>query len=296
MLDFKKIYARFKINAYFIIMLLICIIVGYIREILILFILVIIHESCHIIFAKVYGLKVKNIEIFPFGGVARIDNLDYVGTSKEILIYIAGPLFNLLAAMLLFFFSMWGITIPYQNYLMNVNLVLGLFNLLPGMPLDGGRILRAVLCYFIGFKKAAKTSVISGKIISVILFICGIFSLVFGKPEISLLIMPFFIFLSANKEENTIMFVIIKDIINKKKHLKSRTVMEAKELCVMEEASISEILKYFDCNKYHLIFIIDNSMKIEGVLTETEIFDNLSLDSEDLSIGELYSKVKKNSI
>lgn len=294
--DLKKIYARFKINIYFIIMLFVCIIIGYMKEVLILFSLVIMHELCHIVLAYIYGLKVKNIEIFPFGGVARIDNLDYIGTSKEIIINIAGPLFNLLAAMFLFFFSIWGIVIPYHDYLINVNLVLGLFNLLPGMPLDGGRIFRAVLCYFIGFKKAAKAAVITGKLISCLLFVCGIFSLILGKLEISLFIMPFFIFLSANKEENTIMFVIIKDIINKKKHLKSIKVMEARELCVLEDASINEILKYFDCNKYHLIFIIDKSMKIEGVLTETEIFDNLSLDFEDLSIGELNNKIKKNKI
>jgi stage IV sporulation protein FB len=277
-------------------MLLVCVIIGYVSEILILFLFVLIHEFCHIILARVYKLKVKNIELFPFGGVARIDNLDYVGTSKEIVITIAGPLFNLLAAMLLFFLTVWGISVPYQDYIINVNLTLGIFNLLPGMPLDGGRILRALLCYFIGFKKAAKASIISGKIISGILFICGIFSLVYGKLEISLLVMPFFIFLSANKEENTIMFIIIKDIINKKKHLKSKRVMEARELCVYEDTSISEILKYFDYNKYHLIFILGKSLKVEGILTESEIFDNLSLDFEDLSIGELNNKIKKNSI
>lgn len=291
--DFRRVFSRFKINRYFIILLIICLLAGYQEEILLLFTFVLLHELCHVIAAKIYKLKLYNIEIFPFGGVARIDNLEDIGTFKEIVITIAGPLFNLTTAMVLFFLNMYGITVPFHDYLLRMNVLLAFFNLLPGMPLDGGRIIKAVLKYFVGYKKAVKAAIMSGKVIAGILFSCGIIVWISGKPDINLLIMPFFLFISAAKEESAAMFTIIKDFINKKQHFKNSRIMEAKELCVYKDTSVTEVLKYFDLGRYHIIMVIGDDMKIESVMTESEVFDNLTLDLGEATIGELSKKIKK---
>ena len=292
MLDFKKVLSRFKVNRYFIIFLIVCTISGYFKETLILFTFVILHELCHVVFALIFKLKIKNIEIFPFGGVARIDNLDYTDTLKEVVITIAGPLFNIITAIFLFILNKSGVNIPYYNYIFEINLSLAAFNLLPGMPLDGGRVLRAILSYYTGYKKATRTAVLCGKIIAIIIFVYGIFSILSGSVNISLLVMPFFIFISASREENAIMFMIIKDIINKKQYIKSKGIMETVQLCVFEDVSVREILKYFEFKKYHTILVINNNMKAERLLTESEIIDNLMLDGNDITFRQLCEIIK----
>lgn len=266
---------------------------GYYVEMFLLFLFVLLHELCHVMIARIYKLKVRSIELFPFGGVARIEELDYAGVFRSIAITAAGPLFNLASALLLFLLKMNKIYIPLQDYMIDANLVLGLFNMLPGMPLDGGRIVRSVLSCFIGYKKSVIAAAALGKIIAVTIFLCGILLLFYGKPDISLLVMPFFIFITADREENSVMFIIIRDIVNKKNRIKNRKVMETLELCVYEDTYISEILKYFDFNKFHIFFVIDRAMGIEGVITETQIFDNLSAGPGDITIGELCNNIKK---
>lgn len=292
MFDFKKVLSRFKVNRYFIVFFILCIITGYFKEILILFTFVILHELCHIFFALIFKLKVKNIEIFPFGGVARIDNLDYADTLKEVVITIAGPLFNITTAIFLFILNKSGVSIPYYSYIFEINISLTAFNLLPGLPLDGGRVLRAILSYYTGYKKATRTAVICGKIIAIILFIYGVFSIFLGSVNVSLLVIPFFIFISASREENVLMFMIIKDIINKKQYIKSKGIMETVQLCVFEDVSVREILKYFEFRKYHTILVINNNMKAERLLTESEIIDNLMLDGNDITFGQLCKIIK----
>lgn len=292
MLDFKKVLSRFKVNKYFIILLIVCLIIGYSKQVILLFLFVILHEMSHLLFAKIYKLKINNIEIFPFGGVARIDNLDNAGVFIDIVITIAGPLFNLATAMVLFFLKTKGIMV--DEYLITVNLTLGLFNLLPGMPLDGGRILRALLSYFVGFKKAFKATIVSGKIIAVIIFSLGLLLLIYERIEVSLLTMPFFLYISAKKEQNAGMFVIIKDIINKGQRFKHTGVMEGRDLCVYHNTNVCDILKYFDYDKYHIIFVIGENMGVECILTESEVFDNLSAGLEDTTIGELCERIKSS--
>lgn len=296
MLDFKKVFTRFKVNKYFIVLIIAGFVAGYLKEILMLFIFVLLHELCHVISALVFKLEIKSIEIFPFGGVARVDNLNYIGTIKEIIITIAGPLFNLTIAIFLFFLQRSGVNIPDYSYIMEINISLAVFNMLPGIPLDGVRILRAVLGYFAGLRKATRTAIICGKLLAIVLFFCGIFCVLIGNINISLLIVPFFIFVSASREENAFIFMIVKDIIYKKEYMKKRGVMETVQICVLEDVSVREILKYFEFNRYHIITVINNKMKVLALLTESEILDNLILNDDDITFAELCKILKGNKV
>jgi len=106
------------------------------------------HELTHSFVAIARGLEVKGITLFIFGGVSSIE-MDAEGASDEFLVSIVGPLSSLLLAGVFWFL---GRAIPPETplgaifgYLVLINVLLALFNLLPGFPLDGGRVLRAVL-------------------------------------------------------------------------------------------------------------------------------------------------------
>ncbi len=115
---------------------------------ILLFASVLLHELSHSLVAISRGLSVKEIDLFIFGGVAMIEE-EAPDPKSEFLIAIAGPIASFLIG---FFFFLIAYYYPHDdlfngvvNYLMIVNFILGFFNLVPAYPLDGGRVLRALL-------------------------------------------------------------------------------------------------------------------------------------------------------
>jgi len=116
---------------------------------LLLFISVLLHELCHSIVAQARGLSVKSITLFIFGGVSNIAS-ESEDPQDEFLIAVVGPVSSLALAGL---FWVGAQLVPNDtspldallHYLFTVNLMLAVFNILPGFPLDGGRVLRAIL-------------------------------------------------------------------------------------------------------------------------------------------------------
>src|SRR2546422_4800968 len=117
---------------------------------LLLFGSVLVHELSHALLARRAGIAVPRIRLFLFGGVSEMAS-EPQSPSAEVRIAAAGPLTSFGLAALFFALSLTGLpSIVYggrnvTDYLAGINLLLGLFNLLPGFPLDGGRILRAWL-------------------------------------------------------------------------------------------------------------------------------------------------------
>jgi Zn-dependent protease len=115
---------------------------------LLLFVSVLLHELAHAIAARGYGIPVSGITLHVFGGVSQLER-EPPRPGVEVVVAIVGPLTSFALAALL---GLAGALVPLQpgalaivRYLTLVNLVVGVFNLLPGFPLDGGRLLRAVL-------------------------------------------------------------------------------------------------------------------------------------------------------
>ncbi len=149
-------------------------------SVILLFVSVLLHELSHSVVAKIRKIKVDSITLFFFGGVASIDDED-MKASSEFLMSLAGPLFSLLLFGIFYLIhalngnSFWT-AITY--YLYHINLILALFNLVPGYPLDGGRAFRAVLYgYYKDIKKATKIAVLGGRFFAIFLIIAGIINI-----------------------------------------------------------------------------------------------------------------------
>jgi Zn-dependent protease len=139
-----------------------------------LFVCVLIHELTHSITSRRNGIAVKKIILYPFGGGSVID-FEKVKPETEFRISIVGPISSLLLA------ALFGIAAIYApagmirytlQLLFLLNIFLGVFNLLPWLPLDGGRALRSYLQETRGYYDATRTAVLISNIISV-LFIVG---------------------------------------------------------------------------------------------------------------------------
>ncbi len=166
---------------------------------------VILHELGHALVAKRYGVRTIEIVMFPIGGVARLDRMP--GAREEFWIAIAGPLVNFVIAAGLFgSLAASGDLPPLSAALVAAddtlahriavgNLVLGLFNLLPAFPMDGGRILRSLLARFKSEDEATRTAARAGQMLAIAM---GLFGLLGGN--FFLMFIAFFVYLGAAQE------------------------------------------------------------------------------------------------
>lgn len=152
---------------------------------LLLFCSVLAHELAHSLVARARGLSVKNITLFIFGGVSTIEG-EPTHPGIEFQMAFVGPLASLLIGGLALglFWIIGKSTSPLAailGYLAVTNLLLGLFNLLPGFPLDGGRVLRAIVWKISGSAlKATRVAAFVGQLIAYLLIFGGIWLIIRG--------------------------------------------------------------------------------------------------------------------
>ncbi|KAA3623570.1 MAG: site-2 protease family protein, partial [Proteobacteria bacterium] len=147
--------------------------------IVVLFACVVLHEFGHALTARHYGIKTRDITLLPIGGVASMESMPK-NPRHEIAVAIAGPMVNFVIALVIYMFlpadpqnainlsseeqagDLIG-QLTFGERLVFVNLVLGIFNLLPAFPMDGGRVLRAFLSFFLPPVRATRTAATVGQ-------------------------------------------------------------------------------------------------------------------------------------
>ncbi|MDO8536052.1 MAG: site-2 protease family protein [Candidatus Omnitrophota bacterium] len=172
------------------------------------FCFVTLHEVCHSLMARYYGIEVREITLLPIGGVASMSSMPEK-PSQEFFISIVGPLFNI-AVIVIFYNPMksllgpeilfyrplstatWPLTFAYLYW---INLMLAVFNLIPAFPMDGGRILRSILAGRIGYAKATKFAVILGHVFAIGFAYFGIVN-----ANVVLIAIAIFIYMAASNE------------------------------------------------------------------------------------------------
>jgi Zn-dependent protease len=169
-----------------------------------LFAFVLLHELGHSLVAQRFGVRVISITLLPIGGLAATGSLPR-HPSQEILIALAGPAVNIVIAAILGTglylagtpFDLQGSGAgPFFSYLFSANIMLALFNLLPAFPLDGGRVLRALMVNRLPYLIATRRAVLVGNVIAVLFFVLGLWQPTF----IMLSFIAAFIFFSGRRE------------------------------------------------------------------------------------------------
>ncbi|MBF6612512.1 MAG: site-2 protease family protein [Chloroflexi bacterium] len=150
---------------------------------LLLFVSVLLHELSHSFVARAMGLPVRDITLFIFGGASNIER-EPERARDEFLVAVVGPLTSLALAFLFFVLgqtvtsaSQLGLsTLAVLHDLAYINLILGLFNLVPGFPLDGGRVLRSIIWAISGnFKTATRIAGFVGQLVAYAFIFWGVF-------------------------------------------------------------------------------------------------------------------------
>ena len=146
---------KIKFNNLTLYLLLIALLSGYIKNALIILFIILFHECGHIFITILLGYKIKSIELFPFGGITKIDKYLNTPIYYDLLIAIFGVIFQSII------FFLGKINIIQNEMLLSYNKTIMLFNLLPIIPLDGSKILFEVYNLFFDYNKALKYYVIT---------------------------------------------------------------------------------------------------------------------------------------
>src|SRR5262249_12181895 len=152
---------------------------------LLLFTCVVAHEFGHIFTARAFGVSTPDVTLLPIGGVARLERIPEE-PYQEFLIAIAGPLVNIAIALVLLAFAgarldagalaaVESTKISLIDRLADVNLFLAVFNMIPAFPMDGGRVLRALLASRLGFVRATEIAAYVGQGLAFVLGFAGLF-------------------------------------------------------------------------------------------------------------------------
>ncbi|MCK9918496.1 site-2 protease family protein [Microbacteriaceae bacterium K1510] len=176
--------------------------------IVLVFLCVLLHEFGHIFTARAFGVQTPYVTLLPIGGVAQLERIPEE-PGQEFLIAIAGPLVNVAITLVLIVAfgadlqlsaatSVDNTTIPLVNRLAAVNLFLALFNLIPAFPMDGGRVLRALLASRFGYVRATGIAASIGQFVAFVLGFVGLLA----NPI--LIFIAIFVYLAAASEAHMV--------------------------------------------------------------------------------------------
>lgn len=261
---FKGIYIHFLTVAMF----SVCFITGKLETLFITYFIMFIHELSHLLAATAIGLKPSHIAFYPFGVNLKLKNRLVCSLADEIILYMAGPLANIIMAVgaKIFFKDFFW----YEDFYFK-NIMLSIVNLLPIIPLDGGVIIKKIIGWRIGYKRSATVM----RIISFVMIAMGIV----GLYKINMLrynfsVYFFLVFLGGNlftaKEKYNI--DVLKELVFSDERIKKR---KTRVLVAETGENLREVLKDFTNTHYNIVCFIGKNGEIKKIMSQREVINTL---------------------
>ncbi|EJO5346435.1 M50 family metallopeptidase [Clostridium botulinum] len=265
-----------KINKYFIPYVVLLFYLGYKGSFLLSICVVFVHELIHYVTARYLGFTGFNIEIYPLGLSLKLDKLENANFKEDLLISLSAPVTNIFFAIIF--------CIAYREFnnvnlylLYKSNLIIGLFNFMPALPLDGGRILRDLLCFKTFYRKANEITINISIAISVFFMLVYIFLFMKGYNNFNLGIISLFIIGISLKEKERVAYIIMRHIVKKRYKFIKKGYIENQNVSVHSENTLLKTLSLIDKNKYSIFTVLDDNMEIVDILYENEILEALKI-------------------
>ncbi|ODA40178.1 M50 family metallopeptidase [Desulfosporosinus sp. BG] len=280
-----------RIHPSFLLVLVVYGVLGLVAQALLVFSLVLGHELAHLLTARAYGFKVVGLELFPIGGAAYCDDLFEGRKLEESVMALAGPAFNvalLFGAQVLRWNGLW--TGELANDFVRYNFWLAAFNLIPVLPLDGGRVLRAFCAEAFGFVRTTKFLAKSGQWLGVLFALYGIILWSQGKfteGSLTFMILGGFFWFAGSKEISAAHITFLRQLTRKKEELVKRGLMRSKWLTVHRSTPLVRIVEEFTPDRYAMVSLTNEEMGLGKILTETDVVEGMMREGIRFPVGKL---------
>ena len=258
---------KYKIHPLFVLYLIFLIFIGQYESLLVYFFVVCIHEFAHSSVAKKLGYKLEKLTLMPYG-VCLNYNTNFFSPNDEILIAISGPFVNFFLSILCFA-SWWiyPILMPYFQLFCYANIVLFVFNLLPCYPLDGGRVLSAIITKKFDKKVAIKICVVLNVCISLVFTFAFVLGLFFGVINTNLLIIALFLFVGILEPQKSTSYNYLSINVNRKKNLCGKQI---KFTFVRSSEKIYKLISKMSKHKFNVFYVVFDDDHIK-IMTEIKL-------------------------
>ena len=245
-----------------------------------LFFCVLLHEFGHSLVAMRYGYEIESITLWLFGGVASFAEMPE-DWKQELLIAVAGPIVSIALGVLSYaaFAVLPSALDPVKfvvGYLALTNIVLAVFNMLPGFPMDGGRVLRALLARTRPHARATQIAAEVGKVFAFLLGLFGLFANLF------LVALAFFIYIGASSEaQQTVMKAAFQDVT-------VRDVMTPRQDLdvVSEHTSVAELLERMFTERHTGYPVMDGD-RLVGMVTLSDARSIKEVERDAYRVGDV---------
>ena len=258
-----------------------------------LFVCVILHELGHSYIAKKHGINIQSITLFLFGGVSSMEEIPR-DPKTELKMALAGPGVSFLIALIFMIiylifkspaessrlFLFMQINDPYLRLFGMIsitNIMLGIFNLIPAFPMDGGRVLRAWLAQRTTYIRATREAAGIGKMFAIFMGIFGLFY------NIWFLLIAFFIYIGASEEEKATEINVMLEGV------KIRDIMSKEVQTVNSGMSVEELVEYIYRFKHMGYPVVDDG-QLKGMVTFTDVQKVPNEERKAVKVSQVMSK------
>jgi stage IV sporulation protein FB len=235
--------------------------------------------------ARRFGVRTPDVILLPIGGVARLERIPDE-PRQELLIAIAGPAVTLAIAILLYLFILLSGGQPtlrdpttgdvsFLVRLMAVNIYLLAFNLIPAFPMDGGRVLRALLASRMGIVRGTRVAAVLGQTLALA---GGFYGLTNGVPF--LVLIAFFVFLGASTEATAVETRVAGE------GLRVDQMMVTDFRTIPVHATLNQAADLLLSGEQREFPVLDNLGRTEGILTRDNLIRGLSQRGANSTVGE----------
>jgi Zn-dependent protease/CBS domain-containing protein len=255
---------------------------------ILLFACVLAHEFGHIFMARAFGVATPDVTLLPIGGVARLERIPEK-PAEELLVALAGPAVNVMIAFALVAFAgadlhaqslaaMESTRIAMLDRLAAVNLFLAVFNMIPAFPMDGGRVLRALLAIRLGHVRATEIAASIGQVVAFGLGFLGLF----GNPL--LIFIAVFVYLAASSEAQLVaMRAMSRDV-------PVAAAMMTQIAWLAPEAHIDEAVDTLLKTSQSEFPVVDAGGNLAGVLSRADMIRAIKQLGPDARVADAMTK------
>ena len=262
--------------------------------VLTIFVCVVLHELGHSLAARRYGIATKRITLLPIGGVASLERMPEE-PRQELVVAMAGPAVNIVIAAILFPFvypqlhvfadpeeaQVFFTTIRAENflvYLFLTNIMLVLFNAIPAFPMDGGRVLRALLSFRLNRVRATQIAAYLGQMIAILFFFLGFFSNPF------LILIGLFVFFGASGE-----YSMIRQLSGLQGH-QVREAMMRNFTILQPDDDLHRVAEALLAGTERNFPVADENGTLTGILYHSAVLAAFQQKRNDLTVSDLMER------
>ena len=265
-----------KISKWLIFQLIILFIFGLNKKFIACFFFIVLHELTHLVVAKFMNLEIRQVKLHCLGATLEIKDYGNLTLKEQIVVCIAGPLFNVTIGLI--FFVIWKfLNKDFFMTIVEINLSLAFFNVMPICPLDGFKLILSIFSLKFSYINANKIATFISYITNIFLIVCAIILLVY-KYVLAIFIVFICVFsiFTTIKSRKRAMYIVMQGLLKKQEIILRKKYMKNKSISVYCESYSVDLLKFLEKDKFHIFYVLDNNMKILYILKEDEFINILN--------------------